>query len=288
MSTEKKPAKPTITYLHDPYSEYLEKPEYIGSHALNAFMTNPRTYLHTLSKPQPNTKPYQIIEAAYDLIIGTKPFDTKYARLPNYDRRTSLGKENYKTFIEQNEGHKIIITEDQYDLISEVGAYFLNLKWMGDLLRSSHFDLSAYTTDPITGLCIKMRPALLSLDRKTLIDSKLAYKQSTPESFNNQHNEYGYDIGLGLYSMFLPCEKIINLAVEEKAPYTCSMFGYSASVLKTAKAKTRMALDLLKWSMDNNYWCNHAEFEVLKSCYLTKKMHTAYEKVRNSELVISM
>ena len=47
----------------------------------------------------------------------------------------------------------------------------------------------------------------------------------------------------------------------------------------------RMALDLLKWSFDNNYWCDYVEFEILKECYLLDDLSDFFDTLEKSELI---
>ena len=46
-----------------------------------------------------------------------------------------------------------------------------------------------------------------------------------------------------------------------------------------------MALDLMKWSVDNNYWCDYVEFEVLKESYDLGSLDTAIDTIQKSELI---
>jgi hypothetical protein len=47
-----------------------------------------------------------------------------------------------------------------------------------------------------------------------------------------------------------------------------------------------MALDLIKWSMDNNYWCDYNEFEELISCYELGNLHEFFDIIEKSEGII--
>ena len=47
-----------------------------------------------------------------------------------------------------------------------------------------------------------------------------------------------------------------------------------------------MALDLIKWSKDNNYWCDYNEFEVLKECYELENLDQFFDIIEKSEGII--
>ena len=47
----------------------------------------------------------------------------------------------------------------------------------------------------------------------------------------------------------------------------------------------RMALDLLKWSLNNDFWCDYVEFEILKECYLLGSIDDFFDTLKKSELI---
>ena len=46
-----------------------------------------------------------------------------------------------------------------------------------------------------------------------------------------------------------------------------------------------MGLDLLKWSYDNNFWCDYNEFELLKECYVLGDLKDFFKTLEKSEMI---
>src|SRR5690606_3808663 len=61
-----------------------------------------------------STPSMNIGSAFHTLLLEPDLFDNEYAVIPNIDRRTKQGKEDYKVFVEESEG-KILLTKEQYD-----------------------------------------------------------------------------------------------------------------------------------------------------------------------------
>ena len=55
--------------------------------------------------------------------------------------------------------------------------------------------------------------------------------------------------------------------------------------LRLRRYQYRMALDLLKWSRENNYWCDYIEFEILKEKYLLGELSDVIDTIEKSELI---
>ena len=84
---------------------------------------------------------------------------------------------------------------------------------------------------------------------------------------------------------FLGRENYIFAAVEKEAPFQISLYALNDEMIQYGREQYRMGLDLLKWSMDNNYWCNYNEFEVLKECYQLGNLDQFFDLKENSELI---
>jgi hypothetical protein len=66
---------------------------------------------------------------------------------------------------------------------------------------------------------------------------------------------------------FLKRENYVFCAIEKQAPYQTALYILDDEMVEYGRGQYRMALDLLKWSKDNDYWCSYNEFEILKECY---------------------
>ena len=55
--------------------------------------------------------------------------------------------------------------------------------------------------------------------------------------------------------------------------------------MEYGRTQYRTALDLIKWSKDNDYWCTYNEFELLKECYELGDLDSFFETKEKSQLV---
>jgi hypothetical protein len=62
-------------------------------------------------------------------------------------------------------------------------------------------------------------------------------------------------------------ENYVFAAMEKQQPYQVSLYILDDDMIEYGRQQYRMGLDLIKWSFDNNYWCDYNEFEILKECY---------------------
>ncbi len=56
-------------------------------------------------------------------------------------------------------------------------------------------------------------------------------------------------------------------------------------MMEYGRKQYRMGLDLLKWSQDNNYWCDYVEFEILKECYELGNLDNFFDILSKSEMI---
>lgn len=56
-------------------------------------------------------------------------------------------------------------------------------------------------------------------------------------------------------------------------------------MIEFGKKQYRMGLDLMKWSFDNDFWCDYNQFEVLKECYELESLDNFFDTLEKSELI---
>jgi hypothetical protein len=78
----------------------------------------------------------------------------------------------------------------------------------------------------------------------------------------------------------------VFVAIEKAAPFQTSMYQLDDEKVDSGRKQYRMALDLIKWSNDNNYWCDYNEFEVLKECYDLENLDQFFDIIEKSEGII--
>jgi hypothetical protein len=134
------------------------------------------------------------------------------------------------------------------------------------LLENSNREVSCYTEDELTGLKLKVRPDIMPTNKSTLVDIKTCL-DSSPRKFKGDVYSYGYSISAAFYMDILNRENYLFAAFEKQEPYQVSLYALNDEMIEFGREQYKMALDLLKWSYDNKYWCNYNEMEILKESY---------------------
>ena len=151
-------------------------------------------------------------------------------------------------------------------------------------LNDSYRELSFYTTDEKTGLKLKMRPDIMPVNMSTIVDIKSCVDCS-PLHFKRDVYSYGYSLSAAFYTTFIGRENYVFAAIEKQPPYQTTLYSLSDDMINYGCEQFRIGLDLLKWSYDNNYWCDHNEFEILKECYQLGNLDSFLQTIDKSEKI---
>lgn len=277
-----------IEYVKDTFSEYLGKKDHISASDIKNFMHSPRFYQYKRFeevKEQNNLseRHFQVGSAVHEVILEPELFKSNYIIAPKFDMRTKVGKEGYAQFLAISQG-KTILFEDEFEMAVKMGENAGKNETFVELIRDSYREVSCYTTDLKTGLKIRMRPDSFAKNKSTITDIKTCI-DSSPKKFKHDVYSYGYAISSAFYMDFLRRENYVFCAIEKTQPYEVALYVLNDEITEYGRKQYRMGLDLLKWSLDNNYWCSHNEFEILKDCYALENLADFFEISANSEKI---
>jgi hypothetical protein len=93
-----------------------------------------------------------------------------------------------------------------------------------------------------SGILCKMRPDLISSDRKLIVDGKFTERSANPDSWGRAMlGPMGYRTGAGWYrrgsdSLFGNRPEYVFLVVEQESPHLCSMVGLNPEQYAKADA----------------------------------------------------
>ena len=277
--------KNKIEYVKDTFPEYLNKKDYIAASDIKRFLKSPSVFYFDkfLKKEKSDERHFSIGSALHELILEPDLFNTNYVVAPKFDKRTKEGKARFEEFTLNSKG-KTVLFEDEMEMVVKMSQNALLNHTLLELMQNSHRELSCYTIDEKTGLKIKMRPDIMSQTKSTITDIKSCV-DSSPKKFKNDVYSYGYSISAAFYCDNLKRENYVFAAMEKQEPYQVSLFTLNDEMIEYGRSQYRMALDLIKWSFDNNYWCNYNEFEILKECYALENLNEFMNLRDNSQLI---
>jgi exodeoxyribonuclease VIII len=266
-----------IKYVKDSFPEYLGKKDHISASDIKNFLKSPKYYYWNkyLKTEKEDGRHFAIGSAIHELILEPQLFLSNYIVMPKVDRRTKDGKSQYEQFMIEAEG-KTMLDSEEMIMITEMVKNATDNKTFMALLENSHRELSAYLVDEKTGLKLKVRPDVLPQTKSTIIDIKSCL-DSSPKKFKGDVYSYGYSLSAAYYCDVLKRENYVFAAIEKSQPYQTSLYALNDEMMEYGRQQYRLGLDLLKWSYDNNYWCDHNEFEILKECRELENLEQFFE-----------
>jgi exodeoxyribonuclease VIII len=266
-----------VQYIKDTFSEYLGKKDHISASDIKNFLKSPKYYYWNkyLKTEKDEGRHFAIGSAIHELILEPQLFLSNYIVMPKVDRRTKDGKLQYEQFMIESAGKTMLDTEEM-TMITEMVKNATDNKTFMALLENSHRELSAYLVDEKTGLKLKVRPDVLPQTKSTIIDIKSCL-DSSPKKFKGDVYSYGYSLSAAYYCDLLKRENYVFAAIEKSQPYQTSLYALSDEMMEYGRQQYRLGLDLLKWSYDNNFWCDHNEFEILKECRELENLEQFFE-----------
>jgi hypothetical protein len=273
-----------ITYLKDTFQEYLGKKDHVSASDIKSFMKSPKYYYYSkyeeIKKSDEDLRHLTIGSALHESILEPHQFFENYIVSPKFDRRTKEGKTNFESWSNANKGKKILF-EDEMDMIIRMGENALKNKNLIELVNDSYRELSIYTIDEKTGLKIKLRPDVFCKSKSTIVDIKTCL-DSSAKGFKSNVYTYGYSTTDAFYKDFSNKENYVFCAVEKTAPNQVSLYQLPDEMVDYGRNQYRTALDLMKWSYDNNFWCDYNEFEILKECYELENMDNFFDLIEQA------
>jgi hypothetical protein len=277
-----------VEYVKDTFDEYLSKSDYVSESDLKTFLKSPRAYFYDKNRtePKPDKKHFAVGSALYEYIMEKDQFDKNFIVSPKFDRRTKDGKQKYEDFQLKADG-KTILDEQEMEMIKQISVSAKMNRTFMELLEGSYYEVSCYTVDEVTGLKVRLRPDILPMSKNTVVDIKSCL-DSSPKGFKSDVYSYDYSLTSAYYLDFLGRENYVFAAMEKNAPYQTSLYVLSEKLLQIGRSEYRMGLDLLKWSIENNFWCDYIEFEILKEHYISGDLSNVIETIENEELIATL
>lgn len=277
-----------IEYVKDTFEEYLTTKTHVSASDIKNFLQSPRYYYYKAfeevkEKNKLDQRHFPVGSAVHELVLEPDLFWSNYCVAPKFDMRTNAGKQGYAEFLATS-GNKTILYEDEMEMALKMAEVGTKNETFMELIKDSYRELSCYTIDEKTGLQIRMRPDSFAKNKSTIVDIKTC-KDSSPRGFKKDVYSYGYSISAAFYSDFLKRDYYVFCAMEKQAPYQTALYVLDDEMYEYGRKQYRMALDLLKWSKDNNYWCDYNEFEILKECYELENLNDFFDIKQKSEKI---
>lgn len=199
-------------------------------------------------------------QVVHKLILQPDDFDADFAVIPNIDRRTKGGKEEYAAFMDAANGRNIV-TLDVYENALRMAQRALSVPMVQRLLTGEK-EKPFFWTDEDTGEECKCRTDCLTETDSGLVivDYKSAASAKT-DVFNHSVFKYGYHFQAAMYAtgvmtaMGLDEMPDFVFIVQEKAPpYALNVVTVSPEVMLAGIDKYRELLGVYHECKITGYW----------------------------------
>jgi len=278
-----------LTVRNETIENYFLNTDYLCIDDLKLFLKSPKVYFYNKSKNDTDSldnKETKFKHALNLYLSDRNKFKSDFAICPKYDRRTKQGKLDYSLFLNQNLD-KLIIDEIEYEAIKNIRISLDTSEYYSKETTNVLWNVNSsyYVTDEKTGLKLKFRTNYYSVEKSFALNFLVCLNSNIDDlQYFFQKSNMSFENAIVMQELKL--KKMTLACCENVAPYQCSFIQFNATTISKSKEDYRMALDLLKWSLDNSFWCNYTQFEVLKKCYKSNKLSVAMSKIKNEILTI--
>lgn len=268
-----------VEKIKDQDFETYKSSEGISASVIKDFMVSPLYWKESKGVEEKDTKPKTIGSALHCFILEPHLYSQKFVVLPKLDLRTNKGKELFAE-LKTNYPNALFINEEESELIKRMSDSFFKNKEAVQLLENAEKEVDYYSVDEKTGLKIKGRIDI-NPTYNVVADIKTC-EDSSEKKFLYDLMKRNMHIQASHYLSLTKKDNFIFIAMEKKIPYTVSLFAIDESFINQANQERRMLLDLIKWTFDNDYYCNYYEWELLKSLYKSDELHLFFDKKEKS------
>lgn len=258
------PAKPDRPRIALGLHEGLSNSDYhsdkaVGSTGLKRILVSPAHFRYP--NPFNATRAKEIGSAIHCRILESDRWDTDY-KVVGCDARTSS---LYKAACKDNPKERVL-TSAEYENVLGMQKGVLRNRHCRELIEApGRYELSLFTTDPVTGVAVKVRYDKLT-DAGMPVDLKKCQKAGR-DDFSRTINNYGYHISAALYMdawewQFGEKLDVMRwIAVEEQSPHAAMRYKPDADALMIARALYREALEIYANCLDRDEWPSYDDSE---------------------------
>ena len=192
-------------------------------------------------------------KAIHVAVLEPELFEEKFLVVPKMDKRTTAGKTDFATFskICADTG-QVMISEADADICVRIRRAVLDHPLLGEFVKKSPLKEAAFFwTDTETGLDMKAKIDLISLDNGIILDAKSA-RSTEVHKFEGAINEFYYHFQPPIYNMGVEAllgramDGFIYAAIEKKRP--CGIKLYSLDDISISAGYNHVRELMLKFA----------------------------------------
>ena len=234
------------------HNNYFSSEKYISNSMLNNISVSPEHFMFKMDNPQPSTPAMKLGSAIHMNVLQPEEFNKNYAVSPKFDRRTKIGKEDYKNFVNNNLS-KTVISESDFEIIEQITMKLMKDKMVKSLLQqgepekiitwhNEHYDVNC------KGMLDYYREgADMIIDLKTTQDASY-------NGFMRSVKKYKYHKQAAFYLDAVKAQRFFIIAVEKSPPFAINIFELSENMLDEGRDMYNHELEIYEYCTKSDYW----------------------------------
>jgi len=222
----------------------------------------PQKFKHSLTAERTDTGAMAIGRAIHTAVFQPELFNGEFICLPEIDRRTVKGKEEYAALVSQNP-HKTVLKKDEFNRALEIAAEVRSNPHVARLIEGAHMELSVQWEDSATGVLCKARLDCYNEEMGIVLDLKTTIDAS-PSGFSRKLYGYGYNRQAAWYLESLKAHQegarhFVFAAVEKDPPYSIGLYRLSDEAIKLSKAENEKLLRKYHECIRTDTWLGYTD-----------------------------
>lgn len=227
--------------------QYRKAPGVNKSTLWELIKRSPIHYKYALDNPTKDSPALAFGRALHMAILEPGQFEHHYALLPDVDRRTKEGREQYQDFLNRLHGREPISQESWDQVVNMYNAVYAD-PGASELLDGCQTETPIFWTDEATRIRCKCR--LDAVKPGVIVDIKTA-ADASPKAFKSAAIRYGYDVQAAHYirgykSQHEEPVEFYFIVIEKEPPYAINIAHAPADFIDRGTLLLMDALDKLK------------------------------------------
>lgn len=244
-----------------PFKKYTEM-EGVNNSKLALMKQCPQKYLYFLEHNREDSPALALGRAIHTAVLEPENFNKEFFCLPDIDRRTKAGKDEYNRLSSEN-SNKTVLKADEFNKALEIATAVRSNSSVMKLLDGCETEVSIDWNDPETGLKCKARLDANSQPLSTTIDIKTT-TDASPKGFPRKLFSYGYHRQAafylnGLRSNGLQARHFVFVAVEKDPPFAVGIYRLTDDVIALAEKENTHLLRKLKVCQETGEWPGYTQ-----------------------------
>lgn len=237
-------------------AEYHANRNHVSKSWLDKIAKSPATLKEYLDNPKQTTTPaLEFGSLVHALVLEPDNFESEYiVQAHKIDKRTREGKIQYKEFMEEADGKKIISSEDMQKA-SDMKESIMRHRVASKLFKGGKAEQTVFFKDE-QGCKCKARADYLR--ENCIVDLKTT-KDASPSEFAKSVANYRYDVQQAHYCKAFNLDAFVFVAVEKEPPYLVGVYVIDAEAEERGERLRERDIQVYLDCVENDFWPGYAD-----------------------------